>query len=60
MADPFENKLVDKRVVHRYLRKGRVDEKDYERWLKALPDVGDQAIAIESEIAHAEPEKDEA
>ncbi len=50
MADNLENKLVDKRVVHRYIRKGRVDEKDYDQLLKKLPDLADQAVAVESEI----------
>ena len=39
MAETFENKQIDKRVVHRYIRKGVVDEKDYQAHLKAL--VGD-------------------
>jgi hypothetical protein len=50
MADPFENKQIDKRVVHRYLRKGLVDEKDYERHQKSLPDLADQAMPIEASI----------
>jgi len=50
MAETFENKQVDKRVVSRYLRKGIVDEKDYERHLKALPDLADQAVAIEAAL----------
>jgi hypothetical protein len=48
MADPIESKLVDKRVVHRYLRKSLVDEKDYEKYLKALPDLADQAAPVEA------------
>jgi hypothetical protein len=50
MADQFENRQIDKRVVHRYLRKSVVDEKDYERHLRALPDLADQAIAVEAAI----------
>ncbi len=48
MADQLENKLVDKRVAHRYVRKNVVDEKDYDRYLKSLPDLADQAVAIEA------------
>ena len=59
MADTIENKLVDKRVAQRYIRKGLLDEKDYEQYLKRLPDVADQAVEIESEIEHVETEKDE-
>ncbi len=50
MADQFENKQLDKRVVHRYVRKNIVDEKDYAQHLKALPDLADQAVAIEAAI----------
>jgi hypothetical protein len=50
MADPIENKLVDKRVAHRYVRKGVLDEKEYEKHLKALPDLADQALTIEASM----------
>jgi hypothetical protein len=59
MADTIENKLVDKRVAQRYIRKGLLDEKDFEQYLKRLPDVADQAVDVESEIEHVETEKDE-
>ena len=45
MAEP-ENKHVDRRVAQRYLRKGVVDEKDYEKYLKSLPDLADQAVTV--------------
>jgi hypothetical protein len=57
MADQFENRLIDKRVANRYLRKNLIDEKEYEKHLKALPDLADQAIAIEAAM---EDEADEA
>jgi hypothetical protein len=50
MTNPFENKLVDKRVVHRYIEKGLVDEKEFEQHLKKLPDLADRAVEVESEI----------
>ena len=56
MSDPFENRLVDKRVVHRYVKKGIVDEKEFEQHLKKLPDLADQAVAVEPEF---EPEEGE-
>jgi len=49
MAD-IETRHLDKRVAQRYLRKGKVDEKEYERHLKALPDLADQAVPVESEF----------
>ncbi len=53
MSD-IENKVVDKRVVERYLRKGLLDEKEYERHLKGLKDLADQAVPVESEMEHVE------
>lgn len=48
MTDTFDNKVVDRRVVKRYVRKGIVDEKEYAAYLKALPDLADQALPVES------------
>ncbi len=50
MADTLETRLLDKRVAHRYVRKGRLDEKEWERHLKSLPDLSDRAIPVESEF----------
>lgn len=50
MADPHETKTIDKRVAHRYVRKGIVDEKDYEKHIKNLPDLADQAAPVEASI----------
>jgi hypothetical protein len=64
MADPIETKLVDKRVAHRYVRKGVLDEKEYEKHLKSLPDLADQALTIEAsmegEELDEEPDEEEA
>ena len=58
MADQIENKQVDKRVAHRYVRKGVLDEKDYERHLKSLPDLTEQAMPIEA-LMEGEPGDEE-
>ncbi len=58
MADPLDNKTIDKRVAHRYLRKGIVDEKDYERYVKSLPDLADAAMPVEASIEHDEVDGD--
>ena len=50
MSDEIDRKLVDKRVVQRSLKKGRLEEKDYEKHLKSLPDLADQAVPIESDL----------
>ncbi len=56
MADQFENKLIDKRVVHRYIQKGLVSDKDFEHYLRKLPDLTEQAAAVESEIEEEGPQ----
>lgn len=50
MAETQDNKTVDKRVVLRYVRKGIVDEKDYEKLIKNLPDLADKAAPVEASI----------
>jgi uncharacterized membrane protein YqiK len=50
MSEDIERKLIDKRVAQRYLKKGRLDEKDYDRHIKALPDLSEQAVPIESNL----------
>ena len=58
MADQIENRQVDKRVAHRYVRKGIVEEKDFERYLKSLPDLTEQAMPIEA-LMEGEPDDGE-
>jgi hypothetical protein len=50
MADPIQNKHVDKRVAHRYVKKGVVEDKEYERYLKSLPDLAEQALTVEASM----------
>ncbi len=50
MADPIETKLIDKRVAHRYVRKGILDEKEYDKHLKSLPDLAEQALTVEASM----------
>jgi len=59
MTETLENKLIDQRVAQRYIRKGQLDAKDYERYLKSLPDVADQAVPVESEVEHVETGDDD-
>jgi len=50
MADAPDPKLFDKRVAHRYVRKGRLDEKEWDKHVKSLPDLADQAVPVESDL----------
>lgn len=55
----IENRLVDRRTVARYIRKGVLDEKDYEKFLKSLPDVADQAVPVEAAMEGEDDLEDE-
>jgi len=62
MSEEIDRKLLDKRVAQRYLKKGRLDEKEWEKHLKALPDLAEQAVPIESALdpdLDDDPEPDE-
>jgi hypothetical protein len=37
-------------VTQRYLKKGVLDEKEYEKHMKGLPDLADQAVPIEADL----------
>jgi hypothetical protein len=59
MADPIETKVVDKRVAQRYVRKGLLDEKDYEKHIKSLPDLAEQALTVEASMEGEDLSDDE-
>jgi len=50
MADSIDPKMLDKRIVLRFIKKGVLAEKDFERHLKSLPDLTDKAAAVEATI----------
>ena len=43
-------KCYDRRVVERYIKKGTVDEKEFHRSLKTLPDLAEEASKVETEF----------
>ena len=43
-------RYLDRRVVERYIKKGLLDEKEYQRYLKALEDVSEKASNVETEF----------
>lgn len=49
MAHELEPKHFDKRTASRYLSRGIVSEKDWEKHLKALKDVADNMTKIETQ-----------
>lgn len=50
MSDTLDPKLIDKRIVARHIKKGLLSEKDYEKHLKSLPDLADNAVPFESRL----------
>ncbi len=51
MSD-IDPKFLDKRTAERYVKLGQLDEKAYEKHLKALPDVAEKGMAIETIADH--------
>ncbi len=49
MSD-VEQRYLDKRTIERYTRSGRIDEKSYEKLLKALPDLAGKAENIDTRM----------
>jgi len=47
-------KYLDRRVVERYLKKGLIDEKEYARLLKSLPDLAEKAAKVETDFSSAD------
>ena len=43
-------RYLDRRVIERYIKRGMVDEKEYHRLLKALPDLAENAGSVETEF----------
>jgi len=41
---------LDRRVVERYIKKGLVDEKEYQRYLKSLPDLAEKSSKVDTEF----------
>lgn len=51
MSDTIDPKLLDKRTAERHIRNGLLDDKAWDKHLKALPDVADKAVSVESTMA---------
>lgn len=50
----LSSKHLDRRVVERYIKKGLLDEKEYARLLKALPDLSEKAAKVETDFSSAD------
>lgn len=56
-----KDKLYDVRVVDRYINEGMLKEKDYQGYIKKLPDVAEkgQVLVIDEEEIPADTEETE-
>jgi len=43
----LDEKLIDKRVVERSIKRGRVDAQEYRRALETLPDLSDRVVRVD-------------
>jgi len=43
-------RYLDRRVVERYIKKGLLDDKEYQRHLKSLEDLAEKAGSVETEF----------
>ena len=43
-------RYLDRRVVERYIKRGLLDEKEYQRHLKSLEDKAETASSVETEF----------
>ncbi len=50
MTDPIDPRMLDKRVAHRFIKKGQLPEKEFEKHLKSLPDLAEKAAPVEATI----------
>jgi hypothetical protein len=49
--DEIPVRYLDRRVVERYLKKGLLDEKEYQKYLKSLEDLTEKAGSVETEFS---------
>jgi len=48
--DVKDIRLFDLRTVERNIKRGLITRKDYERFLKSLPDASDNTLPVESGV----------
>ena len=57
MPENPDPRFVDRRTFERYLRNRQLDEKDYERYFKNLPDLADKAATVETVMDESDDEQ---
>lgn len=49
MATPIDPRYTDLRTVTRYIERGAIQQKDYDRYVSEIPDVADKAVPVETQ-----------
>jgi hypothetical protein len=49
--DAKDSRLFDTRTVERNIKRGLITRKEYEKFLKSLPDAAERVVKTESETA---------
>ncbi len=59
MSDTIDPKYQDVRLANRAMKRGQLQPKAYEKFLKTLPDSAEKSVPIEAEMEHIELEAEE-
>jgi hypothetical protein len=59
MSDTINPRHLDKRTAERYIRSGQLDEKEWEKHLKSLPDLAEKAASVDTVMEEDEDFDDE-
>ena len=51
MSETIDPRFSDKRTAERYMRSGQLDEKAWEKHIKALPDVAEKGEPVEANLS---------
>ena len=57
MPENPDPRFIDRRTFDRYLRNGQLDEKEYERYLKNLPDAAEKGANVETVMDESDDER---
>lgn len=56
----IDERMFDKRVVERNIKRGKITRKQYEAWLASLEDCGELSVDTETVFVTRVPDEDEA
>ncbi len=54
MSETIDPKTIDARLAERFIKKGQLTEKEWDKHLKSLPDSAEKAAKVEATIEELE------